>query len=112
MSNAPTTSDIKRLRAAKRGSLVALSPAILDAAGLASGDRVRLEGARGRIVVTSHDAAPPEDQARAKPRAVPLDDSLTHRTRAAGRACLEQFRFALEVLGQERGLAAFRRGAE
>lgn len=72
--------ETKKLRRTGNSSGVTLSRKVLVTAGFAPGEDVTVTATPGRITVTQ-------------------GEGLHARTRAAGRACLEQYRYALEVLG-------------
>lgn len=77
----PQVIETKKLRKTGNSQGVTLSRAVLTAAGFAPGEEVALSASPGKIIIS---------QARGG----------YARTRAAGRACLEQYRYALEMLGE------------
>ncbi len=72
--------ETKKLRKTGNSSGVTLSRKVLAAAGFAAGEDVTVTATPGKIIVSQA-------------------GGIYARTRAAGRACLEQYRYALEVLG-------------
>ncbi len=72
----------KKLRRTGNSSGVTLSKKVLAAAGISAGEEVTVVATAGRIIITPADGA-------------------AQRTRAAGQAVLEQYRYAFERLGHE-----------